>query len=162
MMSKGNGFSITAVIPAFNEEKTIAAVVKETRLYVDEVVVVDDGSTDSTQKIAHDSGATVLRHTRNMGYGNALATGFRYFKGNGAKVLVVLDGDGQHNPQEIPNLVTPVANGSADIAIGSRFMNKECEAEIPAYRKFGIGIVNRAWKMASGEERSDTQCGFRA
>jgi glycosyltransferase involved in cell wall biosynthesis len=162
MTSDSGHATITAVIPAFNEEKTIGGIVQKTKQYVNEVVVVDDGSTDATQKIAHDSGATVLRHTRNMGYGTALATGFRYFKGNGAKVLVVLDADGQHNPDEIPKLIAPVTTGRADIVIGSRFIDGCDDSEVPAYRKFGIGVVNRAWKLASGDDHSDTQCGFRA
>jgi glycosyltransferase involved in cell wall biosynthesis len=76
--------------------------------------------------------------------------------------MIVLDGDGQHNPSDIPRLVKPVIDGQADVVIGSRFMDGEAKADMPRYRRFGIGVVNRAWKIASGEEVTDTQCGFRA
>jgi dolichol-phosphate mannosyltransferase len=161
-MTESSGPAITAVIPAFNEEKTIGRVVEDVKRYVQNVIVVDDGSSDATRDVALSAGATVLRHPKNLGYGSALATGFSHFKNNGAGVMVVLDGDGQHNPSEIPRLVKPLVDGLADIVVGSRFMDGEKKANIPRYRKFGIGIVNRAWNFASGEERTDTQCGFRA
>ncbi len=154
--------AITALIPAYNEEKSIGRVVEDTRRYVQNVVVVDDGSTDGTGRAAVSAGATVLRHERNRGYGSALATGFTYFRNNGAGVMVVLDGDGQHNPSDIPKLVKPVIDGQADVVIGSRFMDGEAKADMPRYRRFGIGVVNRAWKIASGDDMTDTQCGFRA
>jgi glycosyltransferase involved in cell wall biosynthesis len=153
---------ITAVIPAYNEAKTIARVIEDAKRYVQNVVVVDDGSSDGTGNVALNSGATVLKHTKNLGYGSALATGFTYFKDHGAGIMIVLDGDGQHNPSDIPRLVKPVIDGEADVVIGSRFMDDEAKADMPRYRRFGIGIVNRAWNIASGEDISDTQCGFRA
>jgi glycosyltransferase involved in cell wall biosynthesis len=153
---------ITAVIPAYNEEKTIGRVIEDTKRYVQNVIVVDDGSSDGTGNVALGAGATVLRHSKNLGYGSALATGFNYFKNNGAGVMVVLDGDGQHKPSDIPRLVKPLIDDQADIVIGSRFMNREEKTGIPRYRRFGIGIVNRAWNIASGDDVTDTQCGFRA
>lgn len=153
---------ITAIIPAYNEEKTIGQVVNDVKRYVQNVVVVDDGSSDGTHVAALDAGATVLRHPRNLGYGSALATGFSHFKNNGAGVAVVIDGDGQHNPSEIPILVKPLIDGLADIVVGSRFINPGADASIPRYRKLGILIVNRTWNFVSGERRTDTQCGFRA
>ena len=153
---------ITVVIPAYNEEKTIGRVIEDTKRYVQNVIVVDDGSSDGTGNVALGAGATVLRHSKNLGYGSALATGFNYFKNNGAGVMVVLDGDGQHKPSDIPRLVKPLIDDQADIVIGSRFMNGGEKTGIPRYRRFGIGIVNRAWNIASGEKVTDTQCGFRA
>lgn len=153
---------IMAVIPAYNEAKTIARVIEDAKRYVQNVVVVDDGSSDGTVNVALNSGATVLKHAKNLGYGSALATGFTYFKNNGAGIMIVLDGDGQHNPSDIPRLVKPVIDGQADVVIGSRFMDGEAKVNMPRYRRFGIGIVNRAWKIASGEYMTDTQCGFRA
>jgi glycosyltransferase involved in cell wall biosynthesis len=153
---------ITAVIPAYNEEKTIAKVVEETCKYVSQVVVVDDGSTDGTPDVARSAGATVLSHSHNAGYGASLATGFKYVKNNGAGILVVLDGDGQHDPIQIPQMVAPIIEGRADVVIGSRFMDDEPKSEMPAYRRFGIGIVNKAWRFASSDSMTDTQCGFRA
>jgi glycosyltransferase involved in cell wall biosynthesis len=161
-MTQTPNVSVMAVIPAFNEEKTIGKVVREARKYVVEVVVVDDGSSDKTIENAVSAGATVLRHPHNLGYGSALATGFAHVKNNGAGVLVVLDGDGQHDPAEIPRLVKPIIDGSADIVSGSRFIDENAQQHIPAYRKFGIGVVNNAWKLAAGDNMTDTQCGFRA
>lgn len=157
-----SGVRITAVIPAYNEERTIGRVVKDTRQYVDTVIVVDDGSTDRTAELAVNSGAQVLRHPRNLGYGAALATGFEYFRNNGTSYVVVLDGDGQHNPAEIPKLVKPLVDGDADIALGSRFIDDNANRLVPRYRRFGIGIVNMAWNTATGATLTDTQCGFRA
>jgi len=153
---------ITAVIPAYNEEKTIGRIVVETCKYVSQVVVVDDGSTDGTPEVARSAGAMVLRHSHNVGYGASLATGFKYVKNNGASILVVLDGDGQHDPGQIPQLVAPIIEGKADIVIGSRFMDDEQKSQMPAYRRFGIGVVNKAWRFASSDSMTDTQCGFRA
>ncbi len=153
---------ITAVIPAFNEENTIRNVVEKTLPFVSQVVVVDDGSTDSTGQIATKAGATVLRHQQNEGYGAALAEGFDYVRNNGANILVVMDADGQHDPGQIPRLVEPIVNGTADIAIGSRFMDGAGKDDMPRYRRFGIGMVNKAWNFASSDTLSDTQCGFRA
>jgi glycosyltransferase involved in cell wall biosynthesis len=153
---------ITALIPAYNEEKTIGRVIQNTKQFVQSVVVVDDGSSDGTMNVAIGAGATVINHPKNLGYGSALATGFSFFKNNGAGVMVVLDGDGQHNPADIPRLVRPIMDGQADVVIGSRFMDGEGKAVMPRYRRFGIRIVNRAWNFASGGEMTDTQCGFRA
>ncbi len=153
---------ITAVIPAYNEERTIGDVVRGALAHAKDVVVVDDGSSDATARIAAETGALVLRHPRNLGYGAALSTGFQHFKSNGAGIMVVLDGDGQHEPSEIARLARPLIDGTADIAIGSRFASEEHLVLIPRYRRFGIGVVNRAWNFASGSTLSDTQCGFRA
>ncbi len=153
---------IAAVIPAFNEVNTIRRTVEESRKYVHEVIVVDDGSTDDTGREASSAGATVLRHDSNLGYGAALATGFRYVKGNGARILVILDGDGQHNPADIPKIVEPIIRGDAEVTTGSRFINDDSRGEIPGYRKLGIGMVNKAWNFATKDAMTDTQCGFRA
>jgi glycosyltransferase involved in cell wall biosynthesis len=152
----------TAVIPAYNEEKTIGRIVEETSKYVNQVVVVDDGSTDGTREVARSAGAMILGHSHNAGYGASLATGFKYVKNNGAGILVVLDGDGQHDPGQIPQLIAPIIEGKADVVIGSRFMDDEHKSEMPAYRRFGIGVVNKAWRFASSDSMTDTQCGFRA
>ena len=161
-MTDEDGMAVTAVIPAYNEEKTIKRVVEETRRFVTDVVVVDDGSSDSTGMIAAGAGATVLRHRENMGYGAALRTGFKHVKNNGAAVMVVLDADGQHNPADIPGLIKPIVEGRADVVAGSRFLDGNVRTRIPAYRKLGIGVVNQAWKLAAGGAMTDTQCGFRA
>ena len=112
-------------IPAFNEENTIARVVLEAQKYADVVVVCDDGSSDLTCEIAERLGTDVVKHERNLGYGAAIKSLFERARALDADVLVTLDADGQHDPQEIPKVVWPVANCVADVVIGSRFMTVE-------------------------------------
>ena len=145
-----------ACIPAFNEEKTIGKVVVAARKYVDEVVVCDDGSKDMTAEIAKGLGARVIRHERNMGKGEAFRSLFSECRERGADVMVTLDGDGQHDPAEIPRLLEPLARGEADIVIGARFHGDN--DGIPAYRKAG----NRLLNAVTIDGVSDTQSGFRA
>jgi len=108
---------ITAIIPAYNEEETIGEVVRETLQYVDEVIVIDDGSTDKTSIIAENAGAKVVRHRENKGYIEALRTGFKNATGD---IIVTLDADGQHPPKYIPKLIEPILKGEADLVIGAR------------------------------------------
>jgi glycosyltransferase involved in cell wall biosynthesis len=150
---------IVAAIPAFNEERMIAKLVLEAQKHVDVVLVCDDGSTDSTADIAERMGADVMRHDRNLGYGAALKTLFTTARELGADVLVTLDGDGQHDPTEIPLLVEPVLENKADIVLGSRFLDKK--NGVPRYRRLGIRLISRLTGAASHHSFLDTQCGFR-
>jgi len=150
---------IVACIPAYNEELTIAKVVLKAKKYVDKVIICDDGSTDMTAEIAEACGAEVIRHERNMGYGAAIGSLFRRARDVRADIMVTLDADGQHDPDYIPRLIEPVMRGEADIVIGSRFLAGE--ADIPAYRRIGIKIIN--WVAGRGSNKTlDTQSGFRA
>lgn len=155
---------IIAAIPAFNEEKTIGSVVLSARRHVDEVAVIDDGSTDGTATVAQLAGATVLRHPSNRGYGAAIRTGFEYARSNGTQVLVVLDGDGQHSPEWIPSVIAPVLKGTADVCIGSRFMEKASTKKVPVYRRFGISVLTRLTNLGSRgmAKVRDAQSGYRA
>jgi len=155
---------ILAVIPAFNEEKTIGSIVLAARRHVDEVVVVDDGSTDGTVAIAQLAGATVLRHIANRGYGAALRTGFEYARNNGTRALVILDADGQHWPDLIPRVITPVLRGDADISIGSRFLDRGSGKKVPLHRRFGIAVLTKLTNLGTRASRKvkDAQSGFRA
>ncbi len=108
--------TVSAVIPAYNEEKTIEAVVESTLLYVDEVLVVDDGCTDDTARIAEDAGARVLKQ-RNAGVLKATERGLREATGD---IIVTMDADGQHDPSEIPRLIEPILRGEADLVMGVR------------------------------------------
>lgn len=155
---------VVAAIPAFNEEKTIGSIVLEAGHYTDEVVVVDDGSTDNTAWIAGRGGAKVVRHKRNKGYGGAVRTCFQYARDNGADVLVILDGDGQHRPDSIPRVIKAVIEGQADVCIGSRFLRPGSARRVPGYRRFGIGLLTKLTNLGSrrGNDVSDAQSGFRA
>lgn len=155
---------VIAAIPAFNEARTIGSLVLAARCCVDQVVVVDDGSTDRTSDVAKLAGAVVIRHPRNRGYGGAIATCFRFARDAEADVLVILDCDGQHEPSQIPDLLAPVLNGEADISIGSRFLAEGAMSEIPPFRKFGISVLTKLTNLGSsnGNKVSDGQSGYRA
>jgi glycosyltransferase involved in cell wall biosynthesis len=153
--------SIVAGIPAYNEEKTIAEVVLKAGCHVGKVLVCDDGSKDRTQVVARENGADVLEHEKNMGYGATMQTLFIKARELDADVLVVFDGDGQHDPDKIPELVKPVLEGRADIVIGSRFING-ARMNVPLYRRMGILLITLLTKIFSGYAISDAQSGFRA
>ena len=152
---------IVAAVPAFNEEKTIAKVVARAMRHVDRVVVVDDGSTDDTALIAETLGAHVVRHDENKGYGAAIRSCFSAARDLAADVLVTMDGDGQHDPEEIPKLVQPILSGESEVAVGSRF-HRGGQEEIPRYRMAGMRMLNQATNRIAKQKVTDTQSGFRA
>ena len=147
-----------ACIPAYNEENHIADVIKKSLLYVDQVVVCDDGSTDDTAKIAKSAGAIVISQS-NQGYGAAISTLFDYARRNNAKIMVTLDSDGQHNPEQIPLLLDAIITHGVDVSIGSRFLG---DTEASGYRKAGIKIITSATNYGTNLKISDSQSGFRA
>ena len=151
---------IIACIPAYNEEKTIAKVVLKTKKYVDKVIVCDDGSTDMTAEIAEAISAKVIRHERNKGYGAALASLFKAAREENASAMIILDADLQHNPDDIPKLLSPIIKGEADIVIGSRFLNGK--KELPRYRSLGIKVITKITQRVSYKDITDAQSGFRA
>lgn len=147
-------------IPAYNEEGAIADVVAKSLPYAASVVVVDDGSRDLTAFRALNAGATVIRHTRNGGKGAAVATLFRYAIEQQADALVLIDGDGQHDPAEIPAVVAPCLADQADMVVGSRFLS--VKSDVPFHRTLGQRAFNVLTTVASGVACSDSQSGFRA
>ncbi len=149
---------IIAGIPAYNEEKYIGTVVLNTRQYVDEVVVVDDGSSDDTSEVARLAGADVIRHPHNRGYGAAIKRILSEARKRDPDILVILDADAQHNPKEIPEMLVPIKDGF-DLVIGSR---EQQSAGIPMYRKIGQRIILRSVNVLSKERLTDSECGFRA
>jgi len=151
---------ISALIPAFNESMKIESIVQESSRYVDDVIVCDDGSADNTGEIAEKSGARVIKHNFNRGYGAAIQSLFREALDSDADIFVTLDSDGQHKPQDISNLVTHLIQSECDIAIGSRFIGDE-KQEIPDWRAQGIKTINRLVNT-SGAGITDSQSGFRA
>lgn len=153
---------VVAAIPAYNEERTIARLVLQARKYADKVIVCDDGSTDSTLEIAKELGADVIKHDNNLGYGAAIRSLFRRAREVGADVTITLDGDGQHEPEEIPFLAKPVLEGRADVVIGSRFLGHPTNNGMPRYRRIGIDVITKLASVASNHRLSDAQSGFRA
>ncbi len=151
---------IVVVIPAYNEERFIGSVVLKTRFYVPHVIVVDDGSSDATAQIAKAAGATVLQHPSNLGKGAALRTAFRAARQIHPDVVVMLDADYQHLPEEINKVAQPVLDNQADISIGSRYLNQACQ--VPRLRVMGHWVFNWLTRAASGVPSSDSQSGFRA
>src|SRR6267143_3612800 len=155
---------ILVAIPAFNEGPTIGSVVLKARQFAHEVVVIDDGSTDDTANTAALAGARVIRYHVNRGYGAAIRTCLEHARENGADILVILDGDGQHRAELIPLVVAPVAKGEADVSIGSRFLNPRASDAVPRYRKVGIGVITKLTNLGTHHNRRvrDAQSGFRA
>ena len=157
-----DGITVIAGLPMYNEEETIGTVVTLSKDYVDHVVCVDDGSSDSSARIAEACGAIVRRHRVNRGYGGALKSLFQIAKEMNADVLVILDSDGQHDPSSIPGLIEPITNDEADFVIGSRFVEGGNTEDMPAYRRLGIKVITAASNLSSDLDISDTQSGFRA
>ena len=148
-----------AVIPCCNEESTIGSVVLKTKRFVNEVLVIDDGSSDETKKIAKEAGAIVISHRKNKGKGAAIRTGFQYALEKNYDYVVTIDGDGQHNPVEIPDLLGNVMNNGNDISIGYRVGNS---TEMPMWRRVGKRVLDYTTSMGTGGYVTDSQCGFRA
>jgi|BarGraIncu00421A_1022006.scaffolds.fasta_scaffold01218_3 glycosyltransferase involved in cell wall biosynthesis len=148
-------------IPAFNEEVTIGSVVVRARKYADSIIVVDDGSTDCTADVAESVGAEVIRLLTNQGYGSAIRKCFEIAQQRDADVLVTLDGDGQHNPDDIPRLLNVMQKTGVDIVIGSRFIGHAAGQKIPRYRIFGMKLLDRATMLGTGLKLTDSQSGFR-
>ncbi len=151
-----------AIIPAFNEEESIATIIQKTKKYVDHVIVVDDHSTDNTEKIARLHGATVICHPRNMGVGAAMKTGIAYIKKFlEPSVVITIDADGQHMPEDIPRLIQPIVAGEADIVLGSRFLQRQL-AEMSITKNVGNKVLTALINLLAGMKLTDTQTGFRA
>ncbi len=150
---------IVACIPAYNEDKSIARVILQVQKYVDKVIVCDDGSCDMTADIAESLGATVLRHKANLGKGATLRTLFEASLKMGAKTIVTIDGDGQHDPREIPVVAGPVIEGKADICIGARLHG---ENSVPISRRVGNKVLSFLTNLGNDRKVVDTQSGFRA
>lgn len=154
--------SIFVVIPVYNEARILRETVTPLFEAGYTVVVVDDGSTDTSAQSLDGLAVTVLRHPVNLGQGAALETGMAYARQNGAEAVVHFDADGQHSWEQIPNFVAPIFRGEADVVLGSRFLRKEDAARTPAFRRVVLraGIVVSG--LFTGVWLTDTHNGFRA
>jgi glycosyltransferase involved in cell wall biosynthesis len=158
--SKANRAKVIAAIPCYNEEKFISEVVRGANKYVDLVIVIDDGSHDNTSQAAKAAGAFVISHEVNRGAGAATKSCFEAAKTNHADILITIDGDNQHTPEEITGFVAPILRGEADLVIGSRFLGDN--SSMPRYRKFGIKVITWLFNIGSKVKISDAQSCYRA
>jgi len=151
---------VIAAIPCYNEERFIGSVVLKAKNHVDQVIVIDDGSTDKTSMVAEQAGAIVIRLHLNQGKGTAVSAAFDQAREVGCSALVLLDGDGQHEPDDIPSLLKPVLDGEADMVVGSRFLH--IKSNMPRHRSLGQRPLTFLTNLGSRVKLSDSQSGFRA
>ncbi len=151
---------IIAAIPCFNEERFIGSVILKAKKHVDRVLVIDDGSSDASAEVAGEAGAIVYRHDCNKGYGAAVRTALQKGREQNADILVIIDGDGQHDPADISRLAKPILTGEAEVVIGSRFLGEGQRS--PFYRRLGQRVLTAVTNVGSGHKLSDSQSGFRA
>lgn len=148
---------ICVIIPALNEEKKISGLVKAVKSYGLFVLVIDDGSTDSTKQSAEESGAEVIRNSPNIGKGASLIIGFNYALKNGFDAVITMDGDGQHLPGEIPSFISS-AESNADILVGNRMVG--CK-NMPFVRLLTNRFMSWLISIIAKQQIPDTQCGYR-
>jgi glycosyltransferase involved in cell wall biosynthesis len=156
--------SYLAVVPAYNEEGTVTDVVRSIQDVAPDfdVLVVDDGSTDSTAERAEEAGARVLRHPFNLGIGGAVQSGFAYAKEQGYRRMIQVDGDGQHDPAEIGRLMEAMdEDRSLDMICGSRFLTRDRDYVAPVSRRTGIHIFAFLLSRIVGQRVTDPTSGFR-
>lgn len=151
---------LIAVIPAYNEQITIGSVVLLAQQYVDKVIVVDDGSSDKTADVAKRAGAEVIQLDENTGKAYALLLGLKRARELNCTAAVMLDADGQHHTNDIPRIAAEALNGTADLVIGSRFI--ENKGNIPLYRQAGQKTLNLFTNFGTTQNVTDSQSGFRA
>jgi glycosyltransferase involved in cell wall biosynthesis len=151
-----------AIVPAYNEEASIARVIDEIRVLdpVFDIVVVDDGSVDRTAAVASERDAYVVRLPFNLGIGGAMQTGYRFALEHGYDLAVQIDGDGQHDPRELPKILEPVLEGRADLVVGSRF-GGDGAFRSSVVRRIGIRLFARVVSAVVGQRVTDTTSGFR-
>lgn len=165
--SPRKGMYLVVIIPALNEEMTIASVIRAIPrefpgVVRTDAVVIDDGSTDATKKLAADAGAIVVSHPRNMGVGKSYAHGLHVALRIGADAIVSIDADGQFNPADIPTLLGPLLAGEAEVVTASRFKDPSKTPKMPPGRLYGNLVLSRLLGYIMGNRIYDISCGFRA
>jgi glycosyltransferase involved in cell wall biosynthesis len=156
-------YKVLVVVPAYNEADSIGGVISQVRTGVPEadVLVIDDGSTDATAAIAQEAGAFVVSLPHNLGIGSAVQTGYIFAAEMAYDIAVQVDGDGQHNPAEIPEIVAPLLAGQADVVIGSRYIEDRGYIT-PFLRQMGIFVLATIVSLIIRQRVTDTTSGFRA
>ena len=149
---------VIALIPAYNEVARVGEVVAQARPRVDEVIVIDDGSSDGTAAAAEQAGARVLRHEQNRGKGGAIATALDYFGRSDAEFAILLDADGQHDPAEIAKFVETADREQADIVVGTRMGDT---SKMPVVRRLTNEFTSWVTSRLAGQRIPDSQCGYR-
>jgi glycosyltransferase involved in cell wall biosynthesis len=152
---------VVVCIPAYNEAKFIGMIVQHALKHAHEVIVCDDGSSDDTSMLAEVAGAVVVNHPKNRGYGMSIRTLFQKALETKADIIVTIDADGQHDPEQIPTIIEPILKDGFDIVVGSRFIDSRDDLRIPFYRSFGIKTITKFTKQASYKNLTDAQSGFR-
>lgn len=159
---------VAVVIPAYNEQRAIGGTVAAVPSFVDHVIVVDDASSDDTaERALHAAGdevaVEVIRHAENRGVGGAIASGYRRALELGVDVAVVMAGDGQMDPADLPTVLEPIAAGVADYVKGNRFLHPSIWTTMPPSRIVGNVLLSAATKVTSGYRHVfDSQCGYTA
>ena len=152
--------NIMVIIPAYNEARLIGSVILKIKQFVKEIVVINDGSTDDTAEIALAAGAELITLENNQGKGAALNAGLAHARSKNPDVIVIIDADGQHLPEELNKIVGPIVQNQADITIGSRYISNT--SNTPTHRKVGHKFLNSITGVFSGIRVSDSQSGYRA
>jgi len=152
---------VLVAIPAYNEERFIGSVIHGVLMEGFECLVIDDGSTDRTVEIARAAGATVERLDQNGGKSSAVRRALQVARRRGVNILVLMDGDWQHDPREIETLLQPLRAGEAEIVSGSRFLTS-ARRQIPSVRGIGLRVLTAMSNLASGHRVTDSQTGFHA
>jgi len=158
------GKKILVIIPAYNEEGSVGKVVEEVRCHFPQadILVVNDGSTDLTSNKARDSGATILELPFNLGIGGAMQAGYKYADEKGYGIAIQVDGDGQHDPKEIPKLLLALEEKQWDMVIGSRFIADIAEYKESTMRRVGISVLSKVISVILRQKITDPTSGFRA
>lgn len=152
---------IIAVMPAFNEEDSIRGVINNLKEYVDEIIVVDDASTDKTSEIAKKNSAFVLSHVLNEGYDKSINDGFEVAAKKNASIIFTFDADGQHVPSDIPKILNPIKDGEADVVVGIRPRKQRIsETVFSWFAKRKIGISDPLCGVKSYSSRAYNQIGY--
>ena len=149
---------LCVLIPAYNAQATLRGVIEGVKRNHLDIIVVDDGSTDSTSRIGREMGVTLLQHLENRGKGRALRTGFSYVMEHGYEAVITLDADGQHDPSEIPRFVELYRKGGPGIIIGSRAAQFK---QMPRLRRFWNQLGAKAVSRLTNTLVSDSQSGYR-